>query len=99
MNIVGFENITVAGMFLVGEDGEYYKIESDIPYVEIVTEDSDDVTMDRFLPQDFEGSIHINNSRRNWNNIKRLVRGTNNWRKLHGLPMLHYKRYRHEKRG
>ena len=29
-------------------------------------------------------------------NIVKLVIGTNNWRKMHGLPMRSYKRYQHE---
>lgn len=33
-------------------------------------------------------------------NMKRFIlKGRNNWRKMHGLPMQHYKRYPHEKKS
>ena len=46
-------------------------------------------------PDECEFSFTIDRISRK--NIVKLVIGTNNWRKLHGLPMRSYKRYQHEK--
>ena len=45
----------------------------------------------------FRGTIDVDSV--DIRNMKRFIlKGTNNWRKMHGLPMQHYKRYPHEKK-
>ena len=83
------------------DNGKYEKIGKLYGITELEPDiDSETSLTERFVNQEFSFTAKVDNSRRNWNNIRRYcMYGTNNWRKMHGLPMLSYKRYRHEKKS
>lgn len=97
--IMGFEIKPIDGLYMLGEDGAYLKLASNVPYVKISEVDTEeDYIVNRLSPSTFECTFTIADNRKNYKNINRLVFGTNNWRRRHGLPMVSYKRYLHERK-
>lgn len=53
----------------------------------------------RLIDCDGEFSITIENPDIDWGFLIKRLLGSNNWRKMHGLPMISRKKYRKNKKG
>ena len=92
------DGINFGMLYIQNDNGEYVKFcNVDLAPVDITSEEIPGNESACFIrPDECEFTFTIDRISRK--NIVKLVIGTNNWRKLHGLPMRSYKRYQHEKR-
>lgn len=96
---IKIDEINSGMLYIQNDSGEYVKfgnVNLPLTPVDITTEEiPGDESVNFIRPNECEFSFTIDRISRK--NIVKLVIGTNNWRKMHGLPMRSYKRYQHEK--
>ncbi len=89
--------IASIGLYFQNDNGEYEKFcDVDPSLVDLTSEEiPGDESVNFILPNECEITFTIDRISRK--NLMKLAIGTNNWRRMHGLPMRSYKRRRHEK--
>lgn len=89
--------IASVGLYFQNDNGEYEKFcDVDLTPVDLTSEEIPGVESVNFIhPDECEISFTIDRISRK--NLVKIAIGTNNWRRMHGLPMRSYKRRRHEK--
>lgn len=96
---IKIDEINSGMLYIQNDSGEYVKFgDVNLPLtpVDLTSEEIPGDESAYFIrPDECEFSLTIDRISRK--NIVKLIVGTNNWRKLHGLPMRSYKRYQHEK--
>ena len=104
---IKIDEINSGTLYIQNDSGEYVKfgnVNLPLTPVDLTSEEipSDEsacfIRPDDFIrPDEYECEFSFTIDRISRKNIVKLVIGTNNWRKMHGLPMRSYKRYQHER--
>lgn len=84
-------NVDLENLFFINENNEVQVVGK---ISEVNISDDEDITAKYTVGTEKISGTFIAKKQ----HIARFFYGNNNWRKMHGLPMISYKRYPHEKR-